>query len=57
MDAIAKLPDGDVRPIKGYNEKFRLRVGDWRVVYYQLDEHTIVIERFGARGGIYQGGF
>ena len=32
-DAIEKLPDGDVKKLKGYTNAFRLRVGDYRILF------------------------
>ncbi len=31
--AIESLPQGDVKPLKGASGSFRLRVGDWRVLF------------------------
>ncbi len=34
---------------------YRLRVGDWRVIYEIIDEQLIILVLdIGARGGIYQ---
>lgn len=41
--AINKLPlEGDIKKLKGLRETFRLRVGDFRILY-QLHEKTIVL--------------
>jgi mRNA interferase RelE/StbE len=47
-------PHFDVKRLKG-QRGFRLRIGDWRVIY-EIDtaEGTIVIFRVRPRGGAYQ---
>jgi len=32
-EAIEKLPDGDVKKLKGYSNAYRLRVGDYRILF------------------------
>ena len=46
-DAIEKLPDGDVKKLKGYTNAFRLRVGDYRILFdmSELIEITDVLPR------------
>lgn len=53
--AIEKLPDGDVRPLIGSNGTYRMRIGDWRVLFSYPANDTILIERIGPRGKIYKG--
>lgn len=53
--AIEGLPDGDVKPLKGADGHYRLRVGGWRVVYTRPDDNTIRIERVAPRGEVYKG--
>ncbi len=53
--AIEGLPDGDVKPLKGSKGSYRLRVGDWRVIYSFPDDDTILIEKIGPRGEVYKG--
>ncbi|GHU88943.1 hypothetical protein FACS1894202_06070 [Clostridia bacterium] len=49
------LPDkGDIKPLEGaIASSFRLRVGDWRVLYSIVDD-TILIEKIEPRGGVYK---
>lgn len=55
--AILKLPDGNVRYVKGKKvTTYRLRIGDWRVVYCFLDRETIFIEKIATRGKVYKKG-
>ena len=50
--SIEKLPDGDVKPLKGSDGSYRLRVGNWRVIYSLSDAGTILIERIAPRGEV-----
>ena len=46
---------GGVRKLKGYDDMFRLRVGDYRVIYSVDDTRLIVILlKVGHRGDIYR---
>lgn len=54
VDAIAKLPlEGDIKKLQG-TEGYRLRVGNFRVLF---DIHGIIIDiiDIGNRGQIYKG--
>ena len=59
---LAKIDDVAVDPMRAQNVKklvgrpgYRLRVGDWRVIY-TLDAGRLVVRvlDIGARGGVYQ---
>ena len=56
--AICQLPDGDVKPLKGYTDgRQRLRVGKYRIVFRYIeekDETTLFIMEIGSRGDIYK---
>ena len=47
-------PNNNVKRLRGI-DAFRLRVGDWRIVY-EVDRRTIVIAviRIGPRGSVYE---
>lgn len=49
--AIYNLPDGDVKKIKGYKDLFRLRVGDYRVIFTINDKDLIIIVLTIGNGG------
>ena len=49
--AIEKLPGGDVKRLQG-REGYRLRIGDWRVLF-TTGGTAITIVDIGPRGGIY----
>ena len=50
---IEKLPDGDVKKMVGYENLYRLRVGDWRIIFSYAERDVILIEEIGLRGDIY----
>jgi mRNA interferase RelE/StbE len=56
IDALAVAPyaaNNNVKKLKG-SDDFRLRVGDWRVVYTLQDAKlVIVVVRIAPRGGVY----
>ena len=55
LNAIHKLPAGDTKPLQGYNNYFRLRVGDYRIIY-SIDNGRLIINVIdaGNRGQIYK---
>ena len=55
IKAIDKLPNGDVKMLKGKNALilYRLRVGDYRVVF-RMSQENIFIEYVDSRGDIYK---
>ena len=53
--AIEGLPAGDVKALQGSAGSYRLRVGDWRVVFSYPDDETILIEKIAPRGQVYKG--
>jgi mRNA interferase RelE/StbE len=55
LTAIYKLPqEGDIRPLEGSTENFRLRVGGFRVIYaIEHDTITVRVLDAGNRGQVY----
>jgi mRNA interferase RelE/StbE len=51
LTEFARSGKGDVKRLKG-REETRLRVGDWRIVFY-LDGNTVVVAAVGHRREIY----
>ena len=53
--AIYNLPNGDIKQLKGYNTTYRLRVGDYRILFI-WSENEIIIDVIDAdnRGDIYK---
>ena len=56
VTAIEKLPDGtDIQLLNGYSDYFRLRVGDYRIIYtVDHGEWIVVVIDAGNRGQIYK---
>jgi mRNA interferase RelE/StbE len=52
--AIENMPKGDIKKLKGHTKLYRLRVGDWRIVFSLPDNQTTLIEKIAARGDIYK---
>ncbi len=53
---FAETNRGDVRKLSGRTNQFRLRVGDWRVVFtFRQQEMVILVLRVGPRDSIYRG--
>ena len=51
--AIEKLPFGDVKKLKGYTNEYRLRVGNYRVLF-SLEDDIITIKDVLPRGEAYK---
>ena len=56
LRSISRLPyEGDVKPLSGHKSAFRLRVGDFRVIYSVYDDtFTVEVVYVGNRGDIYK---
>ncbi|HOM58972.1 MAG TPA: type II toxin-antitoxin system RelE/ParE family toxin [Kiritimatiellia bacterium] len=56
LSAIGILPQGsDIKKMAGYSCRFRLRVGDIRVIYDRFDDMLVVIViAIGYRGDVYK---
>jgi len=52
---IDDIPDGDIRPLKGSEDTFRLRIGDWRVLFSYPDVDKVLVEKISPRGEVYKG--
>ena len=52
--AIYKLPEGDVKKLKWYENYYRLRVCDIRIIFEKEDDKLkIIVIDIGNRGQIY----
>jgi mRNA interferase RelE/StbE len=38
-----RRPDADIKKLAGYADRYRLRVGDYRVIYEIADEQLIIL--------------
>jgi mRNA interferase RelE/StbE len=56
MQAIFKIPQGDIKPLTGMQGSFRLRVGDWRILFSKQKDDTLFIEKIAPRGSVYKEG-
>ena len=55
IKAIVELPEGDIKKLKVLDEIYRLRVGDFRVIFEKNDNELIVVViDIGNRGQIYK---
>jgi mRNA interferase RelE/StbE len=52
MAAIEQLPGGDVKRLKGRSD-YRLRVGDWRVIFDMAGE-DLTVKMIATRGDVYK---
>jgi mRNA interferase RelE/StbE len=44
----------DVKKLKGTERVFRIRIGDWRIIYeVHMKESMIVVLEIGSRGRVY----
>lgn len=54
LKAIYGIPKGNIKPLQGFKGIYRLRVGDYRVIYrLKKDELLILVLKIGNRGDIY----
>ena len=50
-----RRPDADIKKLAGYSDRYRLRVGDYRVIYEIVDEQLIIlVVGVGHRRGAYR---
>jgi len=54
--AVFALPDGDIKLLSGKIGVWRLRVGDWLVLFSYPDKNTVLIEKIAPRGQAYKEG-
>jgi mRNA interferase RelE/StbE len=47
-------PQGDIKPLSGGSGEYRLRIGDYRLLFKIHDNKILVLE-IGLRGQIYKG--
>jgi mRNA interferase RelE/StbE len=53
--AISRLPDGDIKRLRGPERLWRLRVGEWRVIFdRRVEDHVIDILAVRPRGRAYR---
>lgn len=54
VEGLTKTPpEGDIKPLAGMAGTYRLRVGEYRVIY-RYEMGTLCIDDIGSRGDIYK---
>jgi mRNA interferase RelE/StbE len=56
VNAILKIPEGDIRPYKSRKGCFRLQVGAYRVLFHWIGDGQIFLLLIDSRGQIYKRG-
>lgn len=55
LKAIKNLPYGDVKRLQGRTEDYRLRVGDYRIIFTKDDEKLLIcVIEIAPRGDVYK---
>ena len=55
LKAIKDLPCGDVKKLQGRAEDYRLRVGDYRIIFTKDDEELLIyVIEIAPRGDVYK---
>jgi len=53
--SIYKLPEGDIKSLQGFEDLFRLRVGNYRVIFTKQDDILLIkVVNAGNRGQVYK---
>ncbi|GHV23707.1 hypothetical protein AGMMS49959_17630 [Planctomycetales bacterium] len=52
---ITGIPQGDIKPLSGVAGTYRLRVGDWRILFSYPAAGTALVEKIAPRGDVYKG--
>jgi mRNA interferase RelE/StbE len=51
--SVEKLPDGDVKKLRGLTNSYRLRIGSYRIIY-TISDGSIIINAALPRGEAYK---
>jgi mRNA interferase RelE/StbE len=51
---IDGIPEGDILPYKSRKGHFRLRIGDYRIIFTWINQEQILITSIDNRGGAYK---
>lgn len=54
LHAVSKIPAGDIRPLKGLPNAYRLRVGKIRVLFRTNELDEAIIFKIDTRGDVYK---
>lgn len=53
LDGIKKIPKGDIKKLKGFNNDYRLRIGDYRILFTKIG-NVINVIGIAPRGEAYK---
>jgi mRNA interferase RelE/StbE len=54
QDSFAPVKTFDVKKLKGMRDTFRIRLGDWRLIYeFKKKDSTIIVYEIAPRGSVY----
>jgi len=56
MDAVDEIPNGDISPYRSKKGYFRLRVGDYRILFTWLENEVVFVAVIENRGQAYKKG-
>jgi mRNA interferase RelE/StbE len=54
-EGVSKIPAGDIVKLQGHTNLYRLRVGNWRVVFSYVEADKVLVEKIAPRGQVYKG--
>ncbi|MDD2211729.1 MAG: type II toxin-antitoxin system RelE/ParE family toxin [Clostridia bacterium] len=55
INAVNRLPYGDVKPLQSKADDYRLRVGNYRIIFNKDDQHLLIrIIKIAPRGEVYK---
>jgi len=54
-EGVKKIPAGNIVPLKGAPGNFRLRIGDWRILFAYVEKERAYIKKISPRGQVYKG--
>ena len=52
-NAVKKLPLGDVTKMSGYTDRYRLRLGDYRIIFTK-EGNNVFVRKIDNRGQVYK---
>ena len=52
-DGISKIPWGDIKKLSGYQNLYRLRIGDYRIIF-EIKDETVIVRDVLPRGQAYK---
>ena len=56
IDSLKKFEKGkkiDIKRLKGRNEEYRIRIGNYRIILNQIKEKKFLVTKIGVRENIY----